>query len=114
MPTSTVGVVGIDGAFVGSVFVSTALQAVLDILPETEVVPEGQLVQAPASVSAVAPALANLPAAHVVAVSAEQDADSEVCPVSVPNLPAAQGVQEPAPVADLYVPATHAVQLAPV
>ena len=56
--------------------------------------PAGQTVQAPVSESAVAPALANLPTAHVVTDSVEQAADSLICPVVVPYLPAAHNVQD--------------------
>jgi len=55
-------------------------------------VPIGQSVQAPASVSAVAPAFANLPAGHVVAVKGRQSDTFED------------------PVVDLYVPEAHRVQ----
>jgi len=41
MPTSTAKVEE-EGRVVGSVFVSTAVQAALDVLPAAEVVPEGQ------------------------------------------------------------------------
>ena len=80
-------------------------------------VPTGQSVQAPATVSSVAPALANLPAGHTFVVNVVHDdapaseyvpeaqvpvhaADSVDCPVAVPYLPAAQGVHEVWPVED--------------
>ena len=74
-------------------------------------VPIGQTVQAPASVSAVAPDFANLPAGHVVAVNVVQDDEpakenepAEQVPehvalvnppdVAAPNVPAGQEVHD--------------------
>ena len=88
MPTSTVGVVGIDGAFVGSVVVSTALQAVLDVLPETEVVSEGQLAHTFSSVRVfdVAAGSAYFPMGHsIVPVHVLMPS-----PVVAPKVPAGQ------------------------
>ena len=62
-------------------------------------VPIGQSVQAPASVSAVAPAFANLPAGQVFAVKVKQS-DSLEDPVVILYLPAAQRVHDVWPVSD--------------
>ncbi len=74
-------------------------------------VPAGQSEQAPSTVSAVAPAFANLPAGHKFAVNVEHEEDpareyepeeqvlvhaklSLICPVFAPNLPEAHRVQD--------------------
>jgi hypothetical protein len=62
-------------------------------------VPIGQSVQAPASVSAVAPDFANLPAGQVFAVKVRQ-ADALVAPVVDLYVPAAQRVHDVWPVSD--------------
>jgi hypothetical protein len=73
--------------------------------------PAGQTVQAPDSVSAVAPTFANLPAGHVFADNEEHEDDpatekvpagqvlgqavaSVLCPACVPYLPAAHKVHD--------------------
>ena len=61
-------------------------------------VPIGQTVQAAVSVSAIAPAFANLPAGQVVTFKEVQD-DALEAPVVELNVPAAQRVHDVWPVA---------------
>ena len=60
-------------------------------------VPIGQTVQASVSVSAIAPAFANLPAGHVVTFKVVQD-DATEAPVVELNVPEAQRVHDVWPV----------------
>ena len=61
--------------------------------------PMGHEAQASVSVSAIAPAFANLPAGHVVAFNVVQD-DAIEAPVAELYVPAAQRVQDVWPVND--------------
>jgi hypothetical protein len=49
---------------------------------------------------------------YLPAPQAVHDA-SAVCPVEIPYLPSPQAMQSPLPASDLYLPATHCVQLPP-
>jgi hypothetical protein len=80
--------------------VKPAVHAVQDaVFPAADLdVPIGHTVQASFSVSAIAPAFANLPAGHVVTFKVVQD-DALEAPVVELNVPAAQRVHEVWPVA---------------
>ncbi len=74
------------------------LQSVGDVLPAAEILPAGQLKHAPASVLAVAAALAYLPAAQFV-IGPEQALEGK--PVVEPKVPGGQSVHVPVPAAAL-------------
>ena len=69
------------------------------VLPAVDFdVPVGHAEQASVSVSAIAPAFANLPAGHVVTFTVVQD-DATEAPVVELNVPEAQRVHDVCPVA---------------
>jgi len=117
IPTSTVGVVGVegvtgmvDGEGEESVFVSDALHAELDVLPETEIVPEGQVAQTVDSERSDddAPDKAYLPAGQTI----EPVQTLLERPVVEPYVPAGQLLQVALPERE-NVPTGHDKQVLP-
>ena len=74
-------------------------------------VPIGQIVQASVSVSAIAPAFANLPAGHVVADSVVHDEDPAVENEPAEQVPEHVALVNPPDVAAPYVPAGQLVHV---